>query len=90
MKCLVLQELKSGLIIFQRVTNETKCVTNQLLAHLVRPGSIIITDEGGAFNDIESLCDEEGKSMEYQHKTVCHSGNTTRVATGHNNIEGFV
>ena len=67
-------EIPSGLITLQRTTNETKCVTNKLLKHFVRPGSTIVTDEGGSFFDIELLENEEGESLEYKHRTVCHSG----------------
>ena len=68
------QEAKSGCIKLERVVNESKFVANQLIKKYVRKGSIIITDEGNAFNDIESLVDDEGNSMEYSHRTVCHSG----------------
>ena len=73
-KCLGIIEISSGLITLQRTTNETKCVTNKLLKHFVRPGSTIITDEGGSFNDIELLENDEGEALEYKHRSVCHSG----------------
>ena len=58
----------------ERVKNESKFVTNELLKKFVRKGSTIVTDEGNAFVDIPILVDEEGKSIDYSHETVCHAG----------------
>ena len=67
-------EKKSGVIKLERVVNESKFVANELIKKFVRKGSVIITDEGSAFVDIPILEDENGNSMEYEHRSVCHSG----------------
>ena len=43
-----------------------------LITQHIRPGSIIMSDQWWAYNDIERLVDSNGELMNYKHHTVNH------------------
>ena len=47
-------------------------VLEPLIIEQIRPGSIIISDKCGAYNDIERLVDGYGDPINYDHHTVNH------------------
>ena len=49
-------------------------MSNQLIKHYIKPGTILVTDEGNAFNDIKLLTNDKGESLDYDHRKVCHAG----------------
>ena len=62
--------------IVERVPNETAILSGMIIMDICKKGTTFVSDEGGAFKRITTLCDEDGNSMEYTHDTCCHSGMT--------------
>lgn len=52
--------------------NRNMSTLEPLIIDHIRPGSIIMSDQWRAYNDIDKLVDNSGQSMNYEHHTVNH------------------
>lgn len=81
---------RGGLVLARVIPDVTTETMSAIVKKHVVPGSTIYTDEHGSYRRIGFLRDKQGKHLEYNHRTIRHSGgNYVRGDIHTNCVEGF-
>ena len=68
-------EEKSDILLVFPVPNETNLITKNVFQWVIKPNTVIVSDEGGAFTKMEQVNHPvTNEPMNWKHEKVCHNG----------------